>query len=59
MLKNTKRKEVITMNYQKPEITLLAPAIGAIQGEKSGEIADNLCPEPGSSHTDCTYRSDE
>lgn len=47
------------MNYQKPEITLLAPAIGSIQGMKIGDVADNQCPEPGSGHTDCAYRSDE
>ena len=47
------------MQYEKPELTVLASAVEAIQAQKSGSTSDSICNpgEPG--FTDCGYQSDE
>lgn len=46
------------MKYEKPEITLTAVAVEAIQGPKTGGPADSGEPQ-NPIHTSCAYESDE
>lgn len=58
----TARKEVKTMNYEKPEIAILASAIGAIQctSGKGHNRSDSVAGCPGSGKTDGpAYEADE
>jgi hypothetical protein len=57
--KHSKRKEEITMKYEKPELTVLPSATEAIQAKKSGSTSDSICNPPESGRTDCGYQSDE
>lgn len=46
------------MEYQKPEITLLADAAAAIQGTKGIGMVDNVDPQ-SPLHSIAAYQSDE
>jgi hypothetical protein len=46
------------MKYEKPEITLTADAVQAIQGSKIGGPADSAQPQ-NPVHTPAAYQSDE
>jgi len=49
------------MKYEKPEVTVLAHAIGAIQASKEGGTKDSECPGHPNNDllTDCTFPLDE
>jgi hypothetical protein len=57
------RKEVKTMKYTKPEVTLINPALEAIQGEpkgsKLGVSSDSIPPVAGKDTTLMAYEADE
>lgn len=44
------------MEYRKPEVSFLADAVHAIQGQKVGGVTDN---PPQMSHTTAAYEADE
>jgi hypothetical protein len=57
--KHYERKEVNAMNYEKPEIIVLASALGAVQSLKPGQSKDSACNNPENGYTNCGYQSDE